>query len=276
MDKKTAKKKISDLRRELEHHNQNYYVFDEPKISDAEYDKLFRDLEALESEHPQLISIDSPTQRVGAEPSKAFGNVTHTIPLLSLANAMDADELRDFDVSVKKLLETDEEIEYVAEPKLDGLAVEIIYREGVFVSGSTRGDGFVGEEITQNLRTIKSLPLRLMGNNSIPSLLEVRGEVFLPLDAFRKLNKRQEKQEEKIFANPRNAAAGSLRQLDPSVTASRPLALYCYGIGDSEGFSATDHWEILNGLRVFGLPVTREARKCNGIEEAIEYFREME
>lgn len=276
MDNKTAKKNINSLRRELERHNQNYYVFDDPDISDAEYDKLFRDLEALESEHPQLITTDSPTQRVGAEPSKEFRSVTHTIPLLSLANAMNEEELREFDAGVKKLLEIDGEVEYVGEPKLDGLAVELVYRDGVFVLGSTRGDGFVGEEITQNLRTIKSLPLRLVGDNSFPALLEVRAEVFLPSEAFRELNKRQEKREEKIFANPRNAAAGSLRQLDSKVTALRPLALYCYGIGASEGFSTTDHWEILNGLRELGLPVTREARKCNGIKEAMEYFREME
>ena len=275
MNKKETEKQIISLRSELESHNYKYYVLDEPSLSDAEYDKLFRLLEKLEAGYPELVTLDSPTQRVGAEPSKEFGSVTHTIPLLSLANAMNEKELREFDVSVKKLLELDGEVEYVGEPKLDGLAVELIYEKGKFISGSTRGDGIVGENITPNLKTIKSLPLRLRGED-IPSLLEVRGEVILSLKAFKELNKRQEEKGEKLFANPRNAAAGSLRQLDPKISASRPLSIYCYGIGASEGYKSDNHLETLFGLKRLGLPVSNLLRLCNGIKEAVKYFNEME
>ena len=277
MDKKRAKKEIGELTKVLEGHNYKYYVLDEPTLSDAEYDRLFRQLEELEADHPELVIPESPTQRVGAEPSKEFGSVKHTIPLLSLANAMDENELRDFDVSVKKLLEFEGEVEYVAEPKLDGLAVELVYEKGRFVSGSTRGDGVTGEDITTNLRTVKSIPLRLRaGNTKIPSLLEVRGEVFLSIKSFRELNEHQEVKGDKLFANPRNAAAGSLRQLDPKITASRPLSILCYGVGATEGFNSGNHWETLNRLKELGFPVTVHGKLCNGIEEAIEYFREME
>ena len=275
MNKKEAEKRINSLRSELENHNYKYYVLDEPTLLDAEYDKLFRLLEKLEADYPELISPDSPTQRVGAEPSKEFGNVTHTIPLLSLANAMNEKELREFDVGVKKILEVEGEVEYVGEPKLDGLAVELVYEKGIFVSGSTRGDGIVGENITPNLKTIKSLPLRLRGED-IPSLLEVRGEVILSLKAFELLNKRQEEKGEKLFANPRNAAAGSLRQLDPKISASRPLSIYCYGIGASKGYKIENHLDTLFGLKRLGLPVSNLLKLCNGIQEAVTYFNEME
>jgi len=277
LNKKEAKKSISSMRNELESHNYKYYVLDEPSLSDAEYDKLFRQLEELEAAYPELITPDSPTQRVGAEPSKEFGSVTHSIPLLSLANAMNEIELREFDVRVKKLLELEGEVEYVAEPKLDGLAVELVYEKGKFVSGSTRGDGIVGEDITQNLRTVKSIPLRLRdGKTKIPSLLEVRGEVFLSINSFKDLNKAQAEIGEKLFANPRNAAAGSLRQLDPKITASRPLSILCYGIGAAKGFSLRNHWYTLNGLKELGLPVSNLLKLCGGIKEAVKYFREME
>ena len=277
MDKKRAKKEIGELTKVLEGHNYKYYVLDEPTLSDAEYDRLFRQLEELEADHPELVIPESPTQRVGAEPSKEFGSVKHTIPLLSLANAMDENELRDFDVSVKKILEFEGEVEYAAEPKLDGLAVELVYENGKFVSGSTRGDGVTGEDITTNLRTVKSIPLRLRaGITKIPSLLEVRGEVFLSIKSFRELNEHQEVKGDKLFANPRNAAAGSLRQLDPKITASRPLSILCYGVGATEGFNSGNHWETLNRLKELGFPVTVHGKLCNGIEEAIEYFREME
>ena len=277
MDKKRAKKEIGELTKVLEGHNYKYYVLDEPTLSDAEYDRLFRQLEELEADHPELVIPESPTQRVGAEPSKEFGSVKHTIPLLSLANAMDEKELRDFDVSVKKILEFEGEVEYAAEPKLDGLAVELVYENGKFVSGSTRGDGVTGEDITTNLRTVKSIPLRLRaGSTKIPSLLEVRGEVFLSIKSFRELNEHQEVKGDKLFANPRNAAAGSLRQLDPKITASRPLSILCYGVGATEGFNSGNHWETLNRLKELGFPVTVHGKLCNGIEEAIEYFREME
>ena len=275
MNKREAEKRISSLKSELESHNYKYYVLDEPSLSDVEYDRLFRQLEELEEGYPELITADSPTQRVGAEPSKEFGSVTHTIPLLSLANAMNEIELREFDVSVKKLLQLQGEVEYVAEPKLDGLAVELVYVKGKFVSGSTRGDGIVGEDITPSLKTIKSLPLRLRGED-IPSLLEVRGEVILSLKAFKELNKRQEEKGEKLFANPRNAAAGSLRQLDPKITASRPLSILCYGIGATEGFGPRNHWYTLNGLKRLGLPVSNLLKLCSGIKEAVKYFKEME
>ena len=277
MDKKRAKKEIGELTKVLEGHNYKYYVLDEPTLSDAEYDRLFRQLEELEAEYPELVIPESPTQRVGAEPSKEFGRVKHTIPLLSLANAMDENELRDFDVSVKKLLEFEGEVEYAAEPKLDGLAVELVYENGRFVSGSTRGDGVMGEDITTNLRTVKSIPLRLRaGITKIPSLLEVRGEVFLSIKSFRELNEHQEEKGDKLFSNPRNAAAGSLRQLDPKITASRPLSILCYGVGATEAFNSGNHWNTLNRLKELGFPVTVHGKLCNGIEEAIEYFREME
>lgn len=277
MNKKEAEKRIESLRRELEGHNYKYYVLDEPEISDAEYDVLFRQLEKIEEEYPELVTPESPTQRVGAEPSKEFGSVTHTIPLLSLQNAMDEDGLKEFDASIKRFLDSEDEIEYVAEPKLDGLAVELVYENGVFVSGSTRGDGVTGEDITPNLRTVKSIPLRLReGKIKIPPLLEVRGEVFLSINSFKELNKAQAEREEKLFANPRNAAAGSLRQLDPKITATRPLSILCYGIGAAEGFSPSSHWATLNGLKELGFPVTIHGSVCSGIEEAIRYFRKME
>ena len=277
MNKKEAEKRIESLRRELEGHNYKYYVLDEPEISDAEYDVLFRQLEKIEEEYPELVTPESPTQRVGAEPSKEFGSVTHTIPLLSLQNAMDEDGLKEFDASIKRFLDSEDEIEYVAEPKLDGLAVELVYENGVFVSGSTRGDGVTGEDITPNLRTVKSIPLRLReGKIKIPPLLEIRGEVFLSINSFKELNRAQAEREEKLFANPRNAAAGSLRQLDPKITATRPLSILCYGIGAAEGFSPSSHWATLNGLKELGFPVTIHGSVCSGIEEAIRYFRKME
>ena len=277
MNKKEAKKRISSLKAELERHNYVYYVLDDADVSDAEYDAMFRQLEELEAEYPKLITADSPTQRVGSEPSKKFGSITHTIPLLSLANAMNEKELRDFDVSVKKILEFEGEVKYVAEPKLDGLAVELVYEKGKFVSGSTRGDGVTGEDITPNLRTVKSIPLRLReGKTKMPSLLEVRGEVFLSINSFNELNKAQAEKGEKLFANPRNAAAGSLRQLDPKISASRPLSIYCYGIGASVGYRPDNHLDSLSGLKSLGLPVSNLIKVCNGIEDAIRYFKEME
>lgn len=277
MNKKEAKKKIEDLTRVLEGHNYKYYVLDDPEMSDAEYDVLFRRLEKIEEEYPELVTPESPTQRVGAEPSKEFSSVTHTFPLLSLQNAMDEGGLKEFDASIKRFLGSEDEIEYVAEPKLDGLAVELVYENGVFISGSTRGDGVTGEDITPNLRSVKSIPLRLRkGKIKIPPLLEVRGEVFLSINSFKELNKSQAEKEEKIFSNPRNAAAGSLRQLDPKITATRPLSILCYGIGAAEGFSPDNHWATLNGLKELGFPVTIHGSVCSGIEEAIRYFREME
>ena len=226
---KTIKSQVEALREKINYHNIKYYTFDDPEIPDSEFDKLLRELQSLEAKYPELISPDSPTQRVGAKPLKTFGEIKHRIPMLSLANAMNEVELLDFDRRVREATKVDV-IEYAAEPKLDGLAVSLRYEDGVLVSGATRGDGSVGEDITQNIRTINTIPLRLIGDD-IPSVLEVRGEVFMPLNGFKKLNAIALKKGDKLFANPRNAAAGSLRQLDPKVTAGRLLEMISYGIG---------------------------------------------
>ncbi len=217
---------IDNLREQLNYHNIRYYVYDDPSISDNEYDVILNQLQKLESENPHLITIDSPSQRVGAEPLSQFGSITHRIPMLSLANAMNLSEIEQFHKQVQKGLKIDK-IEYVAEPKLDGLAIELIYENGVFVAGSTRGNGDVGEDITNNLKTIKAIPLKLQKGFKIPSLLEVRGEVFITHKDFKLMNEKRIKNGEQPFANPRNSAAGSLRQLDPSISAKRPLRIYC-------------------------------------------------
>lgn len=267
---------IERLRAEINDHNYRYYVLDDPVISDADYDSLFRELEDLEQSHPELISTDSPTQRIGAEPMEAFGSITHTIPMLSLQNAMDEEELIAFDERMRKGLERDQ-IEYAAEPKLDGVAVELVYENGQFTAGSTRGNGIVGEDITQNLRTIRAVPLALRTQNQkAPALLEVRGEVYISKDDFAALNKAQEKAEAAIFANPRNAAAGSLRQLDSSITAKRPLSIYCYQQGAVEGVSFETHSELLEHLKEWGFPVNPEIETAAGIEEALKYHRSLE
>src|SRR5215469_6098457 len=218
------------LREQIHHHNYRYYVLDDPEITDAEYDLLMRRLEGLEQAHPEIRTPDSPTQRVGAAPSQEFGVVRHRRMMLSLGNAMSAEEMLEFDRRIKRFLRSDADIEYVAEVKLDGLAVELVYEGGALTVGSTRGDGINGEEVTQNIRTIKSIPLRLIkpAHGAMPKLLEVRGEVILPRRAFEGLNEERIKAGEPLFANPRNAAAGSLRQLDPRITASRPLAIFCH------------------------------------------------
>lgn len=271
-----ARNEIEALSKEIREHNYRYYVLDDPVVSDAEYDRLFRRLQELESQFPQLVSPDSPTQRVGSAPLSEFGTLTHRIPMLSLANAMDEDELIAFDQRVRKVLGV-ETVEYVAEPKLDGLGVELIYENGVFTAGSTRGDGVVGENITANLRTLKGVPLRLRTQDRpAPALLEVRGEVFLRHADFQKLNELREAQNESLFANPRNAAAGSLRQLDPRVTAQRPLQINIYAAGTIEGVSFKTHWEFMEALPEWGLPVNQEIRVCKGLGEAIQYYREME
>src|SRR5229473_7490700 len=218
------------LRELISHHNYRYYVLDDPEVTDAEYDQLMRQLEALETAHPELLTPDSPTQRVGAAPSEKFGVVVHRQMMLSLSNAMDAAEMIEFDQRIKRFLKDDSDIEYVAEVKLDGLAIELVYEEGRLAVGSTRGDGVNGEDVTPNIRTIKSVPLRLNKppHGRIPSLLEVRGEVILPRKAFERLNAERARAGEPVFANPRNAAAGSLRQLDSRITASRPLDIFCH------------------------------------------------
>ncbi|MBI5236926.1 MAG: NAD-dependent DNA ligase LigA [Deltaproteobacteria bacterium] len=280
MDKKKAKEEIEKLRAEINEHNYRYYVLDSPVISDAGYDRLMRRLEGLEEKFPSLVTPDSPTQRVGAAPLQEFGTVEHTIPMLSLNNAFTGDEARGFDERLKKYLKLDpsEKIEYAAEPKLDGLAVELIYENGRFTKGSTRGDGSIGEDVTQNLRTIRSIPLTLTisPKGRWIKKIEARGEVFLPIEGFKRLNKEREKKGEPLFANPRNAAAGSLRQLDPKVTASRALDIFCYGIGDIKGPSFKTHLETLEYMKTIGLKVNPHVRLANGIEEALEYHRELE
>lgn len=278
MNEQQAKAKIGKLREEINFHNYRYYVLDDPVIPDAEYDRLMRELEDLERKFPHLVTPTSPTQRVGAPPLEKFEEVRHTLPMLSLANAFDEEEVKEFDTRVKRFLEIAKDIEYSAELKVDGVAVELSFQDGRFIAGSTRGDGFVGENVTQNLRTVKTIPLTLIrGKESpLPSRLEVRGEVYLPIKAFQELNIKRERSGEPPFANPRNAAAGSLRQLDSSITAQRPLDIFCYGVGQLSGRSFETHWETLEALGHWGFKVNPHRKRCRRIEEALEYYREMD
>ncbi len=276
MASETIKKRVEKLREEIEYHNTLYYVLDQPEISDAQYDHLLRELEKLEGEYPELRSPNSPTQRVGASPLEAFEIVRHTLPMLSLANAFDETEARDFDKRVKKFLGSSTDIAYIAEPKLDGLAVELVYERGQFVVGSTRGDGVNGENITQNLRTIKTIPLQLIRKEiPAPEHLEVRGEVIIQLKKFKELNRKREKMGEPVFANPRNAAAGSVRQLDSKITAERPLEIYCYGLGKVRDKTFKTHWEILQTFPKWGFRTNPNIQKCQNIEEVLEYYHKM-
>ena len=276
MVSEATKKRVEKLREEIEYHNYLYYVLDQPEISDAQYDRLMRDLEKLEGEHPGLRSPNSPTQRVGASPLEAFEIVKHTLPMLSLANAFDETEARDFDKRVKKFLGSSADIIYVAEPKLDGLAVELVYERGQFVVGSTRGDGVNGENITQNLRTIKTIPLQLIRKEiPVPERLEVRGEVIIQLKRFKELNRKREEIGEPVFANPRNAAAGSVRQLDSKITVERPLEIYCYGVGEVRGRTFKTHWETLQTFPKWGLRTNSNIERCQNINEVLEYYHKM-
>jgi DNA ligase (NAD+) len=271
---KATRERVTQLREEINRHNYLYYVLDRPEIPDAEYDRLLRELETLEERHPELITPDSPTQRVGAKPLKKFGEVRHDVPMLSLANAFSEQEVLDFDRRVRERLHIDG-IEYSAEPKLDGLAVSLLYENGLFTQGATRGDGVTGEDVTQNIRTITAVPLKLYGKG-YPKLLEVRGEVYLSKQAFAEINAKALAQGEKIFVNPRNAAAGSLRQLDPRITASRPLAFFCYGVGKVEGGALPEqHSGILARLREWGLPVPHEQRVVQGVQGCLDYYRDL-
>jgi DNA ligase (NAD+) len=270
------RKKVEKLREEIVYHNYCYYVLDQPEIPDAQYDRLMRELEKLEEQYPELRTPNSPTQRVGAPPLEEFEIVRHTTPMLSLANAFDESEARDFDKRVKKFLGSSSDVEYVTEPKLDGLAVELVYEKGQFIVGSTRGDGVNGENITQNLRTVKTIPLQLIRKEiSVPERLEVRGEVIIQLNKFRQLNRKREEMDEPLFANPRNAAAGSIRQLDSKITAGRPLEIYCYGIGEVRGRTFKTHWEILETFPKWGLRTNPNIRRCKHIEDVIEYYHEI-
>jgi len=266
---------IESLREQINHHNYLYYVLDAPEIPDAEYDRLLRKLQELEADHPELITPESPTQRVGAEPLKAFLEVAHTVPMLSLSNAFEEQEVLDFDRRVREALEINK-VTYAAEPKLDGLAVSLRYENGILVRGSTRGDGYRGEDVTLNVRTIDSIPLKLVGGE-YPRVLEVRGEVFMSKQGFADLNEAQRKKNDKAFANPRNAAAGSLRQLDPRITATRPLEFYCYGIGEFDGPALSkQHSGLLQQLKSWGVRVNPESRAVEGAAGCLDYYRKMQ
>ncbi|RPE81498.1 NAD-dependent DNA ligase LigA [Vulcaniibacterium tengchongense] len=266
--------RIADLRRQLDEANYRYYVLDDPTIPDAEYDRLLRELEALEAAHPELASPDSPTQRVGNAPSGAFAEVRHAVPMLSLANAFTDEEVADFVRRIDERLGRDQ-LAFSVEPKLDGLAISLRYEDGRFVRGATRGDGATGEDVTANLRTIKAVPLRLRGRDW-PRTLEVRGEVYMPVAAFRAYNERALAEGRKPLANPRNGAAGSLRQLDPRVTAQRPLAFYAYGVGAFEGGELPPtHSRTLAKLREWGFPVSAENRVVDGLDGLLGYYREI-
>ena len=268
---------IKSLRERINDHNYQYYVLDNPIISDSEYDKLFKELESLEKQNPDFIIPESPTQRIGAKPIESFGTVTHRVTMMSLANAMSSDELNAFDERLKKKLNASENIEYVVEPKLDGLAVELIYENGIFVNGSTRGDGNTGEDITSNLKTINAIPLILRNDIiSIPDLLEVRGEVFIRKEDFEILNSKRLQSDQQPFANARNAAAGSLRQLDPNVTSKRSLSIYCYQAGTIDEINLNTHSEFLQCLKNWGLPVNPEVKIVKGIKKAIDFHKKLE
>ena len=273
MSKEEAKKRIEELRKLIWHHNYLYYVLNQPEISDAEYDALMDELKMLEEKFPDLITPDSPTQRVGAPPAEEFKTVRHVKPMLSLDTAMKSEEVKKFDERIKKELMVDK-VEYVAEPKLDGLSVELIYENGKYKQGSTRGDGINGEDVTENIKTIRAVPLVLRGKD-IPSFLAVRGEVILSINDFEKLNEQLIKKGEQPLANPRNAAAGSLRRLDPRETAERPLDIFFYEILGIEGKVVTNQWETLQLLKGWGLKVNPYAKKCEDIDEAIAYHDEM-
>lgn len=270
----TIQNKIKKLREEIQQHNYSYYVLDEPVVPDAEYDKLMRSLQKLEETNPKLITADSPTQRVGAKPLDSFVSAKHEVPMLSLGNVFSAEELEAFEVRIKDRLKRDINIDYTAEPKLDGLAVSLIYEKGLLVRGATRGDGATGEDITENIRTIKSVPLRLRKHKKLPDKLEVRGEVFMPKKGFEKMNAKARKAGEKTFVNPRNAAAGSLRQLDPRNTAKRPLDIYFYSAVNIEKTTdvVTQH-ESLELLKELGLKVCPEVKMVPGYRGCLDFYQ---
>src|SRR5664280_2351050 len=273
MDKTAACKRITDLRNIIEYHNKRYYQQDDPEISDIEYDRLMRELQELEHQYPDEHLASSPTQRVGAAPLAKFASFLHPSPMLSLANAFSNEEIIEFDSRVKRLAKV-EYMAYVAEPKLDGLAVNLIYENGLFIRGTTRGDGVTGEDVTQNLKTISSLPLKMLeaGGKAIPSFIEIRGEVYIESEPFQKLNRRRIEEGEEPFANPRNAAAGSIRQLDPKITARRPLNIFLYGIGEAQGVNFSTHQEVLQSLKSWGFPVNNLIEEANSIQDCIKYF----
>jgi len=271
-DKKTIDR-AKTLREELHRHNYLYYVLDQPEVSDAEYDRLFDELASLETKFPELVTSDSPTQRVGAPPLEEFKTVRHNLPMLSLGKATSEPEFLDFHRRVVELSRV-EKVPYVVEPKFDGLAVEVVYREGLYSLGSTRGDGTVGEEVTLNLKTVKSIPLRLRGKD-VPELIEVRGEVIMNKEDFAKLNRERENAGEPLFANPRNAAAGSVRQLDSKVTSTRPLTMFAHGIGLLSGKDLSGHWDTLAYLKQLGFKISDHIERCKTIDQVKKYYEQI-
>lgn len=268
--------RVQQLRKELLHHNYHYYVLDAPEVPDAEYDRLMRELQVLEERFPELITPDSPTQRVGGTPLDAFTEVAHLRPMLSLDNVFDAEEFAAFDRRVRERLKTTAEVEYSCEPKYDGIAISLLYRAGVLERAATRGDGSVGEDITLNVRTIPSVPLRLLGERH-PELLEVRGEIYMPKAGFEELNRRAQALGTKGFVNPRNAAAGSLRQLDPKLTASRPLMLCAYGVGEVQGGAMPGcHTDTLRQLAAWGFAITRDLQEARGVAECLDFYQRLQ
>ena len=264
------KRRIAELRKDLNYHNHRYYVLDDPVASDAEYDLLMRELRSLEDEHPELVTSESPTQRVGAAPASGFSQVQHSIPMLSLANAFNREELEAWHRRVKSLLD-DADFAMVCELKIDGLAVNLRYQDGVLAKGATRGDGSVGEDVTQNIRTIRSIPVSLLGGP--PPHLEVRGEVYLPIDDFNRLNEERARQGEPLYANPRNTGAGSVRQLDPKITASRNLQIWVYSLGNAGDHPKPEsHWESLEWLKELGFRVNPNNKLCHTLDEVADYY----
>lgn len=272
-EKAEVRKRLASLREQINYHARRYYVLDDPQISDGEYDALFQELLGLEESFPELITADSPSQRVGGVPLPQFEQVTHPTPMLSLENAFQQSDMLDFEVRLQRFLNTETPLTYVAEPKLDGLAVELLYENGLLAQGATRGDGRVGEDITANIKTIPSIPLKLnMPPDGGPAILEVRGEVYLPIKGLQELNRQRSLTGEALFANPRNAAAGSLRQLDPRICAARPLDFFCYGVGNSDQISYRSHLESLNFLRELGFKVNPYIKSCREISAVVQHF----
>ena len=271
--------RIEELRKEIRYHNYRYYVLDSPVVSDAEYDRLMRELRELEAAHPELVTPDSPTQRVGAEPLDRFEKVRHPKPMLSLNDAFEEEELWAWLERISKLLPagvTPQDLRFVVEPKIDGLTVVLTYEDGLYVQGATRGNGVVGENVTANLKTIRGVPLRIpvSPDGPPPARLVVRGEAYMRIDQFEEFNRRQAELGQKTFANPRNAAAGSVRQLDPRITASRPLSIFTYAVVDSEGVTVATQWDSLQYLRRMGFPVNTDSRLLLDFEEVVEYCHE--
>tara|TARA_B100000427_G_scaffold208192_1_gene173377 strand:+ start:120 stop:2129 length:2010 start_codon:yes stop_codon:yes gene_type:complete len=269
------KAQINSLRHSINEHNYAYYVLDNPILSDQEYDSLFRQLEKLEKENPQFVDPFSPTQRVGHPVNSDLESINHTTPMLSLSNAINNEEIFDFNKRVSRWLNK-EDIFYVAEPKIDGLGVSLVYKDGQLDRALTRGDGYIGEDITHNIKTINAIPLELRNLDNIPPLLEIRGEIFMSKNEFLSLNSIRKENEEKLFANARNAAAGSVRQLDPKVTSQRNLSIFCYEVGDSTNLSFNNHWTLLKYIKDIGLPVNPLSKKVQGAEKMIEYHRTLE